>query len=121
MSIEVLSQDELPPLHEVAHRKVVVEKVLNQKLEHLVVELEGEGSVDQHPLHHLVQAAGCRWRAKSVESQKAGGILERYKIQQKEIWRKAIPGEEMCARWQAMWRLRGQIQQGVRGDERGGG
>ena len=24
-----------------------------------MVELEGEGGVDQHPLDHLVQAAGC--------------------------------------------------------------
>ena len=55
MSIEVLPQDELPPFH--------------------VVELEGEGGVDEHPLDHLVQAAGCRWRSKSVESQVAGGSL----------------------------------------------
>ena len=41
MAIEVFPQDELPPFHEVAHRKVVVEKVLNEELEHLVVELEG--------------------------------------------------------------------------------
>ena len=41
MSIKVLPQDELPSFHEVAHRKVVVEKVLNEELEHLVVELEG--------------------------------------------------------------------------------
>merc|ERR1719228_2306983 len=34
----MLSQDELPALHEVAHSKVVVEKVLNEELEHLVVE-----------------------------------------------------------------------------------
>ena len=42
-----------------AHCKVVVKKILNEELEHLVVELEGEGGVDQHPLNHLVQAAGC--------------------------------------------------------------
>ena len=76
MSIEVFSQDKLPPFHEVAHRKVVVEKVLNEELEDLVVKLEGEGSVDQHPLDHLVQAAGGRWRSKSVESEVAGGSLE---------------------------------------------
>ena len=75
MSIEMFPQDELPPFHEVAHREVVVEKVLNEELEHLVVELEGEGGVDEHPLDHLVQAAGCRWRSKSVESQVAGGSL----------------------------------------------
>ena len=85
MSIEVLSQDELPALHEVAHRKVVVEKVLNEELEHLVVELEGEGGVDQHLLDHLVQAAGCWWRSKSVESHLAGGSLRELKIQQKAI------------------------------------
>ena len=76
MSIKVLPQDELPSFHEVAHRKVVVEKVLNEELEDLVVKLEGEGGVDQHPLHHLVQAAGGRWRSKSVESEVAGGSLE---------------------------------------------
>ena len=75
MSIEMFPQYELPPLHEMAHRKVVVEKVLDEELEHLVVELEGEGGVDEHPLDHLVQAAGCRWRSKSVESQVAGGSL----------------------------------------------
>ena len=42
-----------------AHCKVVVKKILNEELEHLVVELEGEGGVDQHPLNHLVHAAGC--------------------------------------------------------------
>ena len=41
------------------HCKVVVKNILNEELEHLVVELEGEGGVDQHPLDHLVQAAGC--------------------------------------------------------------
>ena len=76
MSIEVLSQDELPALHEVAHRKVVVEKVLYEELKRLVVELEGEGGVDQHPLDHLVQAAGRWWRPKSVEGEVAGGSLE---------------------------------------------
>ena len=73
----MLSQDELPALHEVAHSKVVVEKVLNEKLEHLVVELEGEGGVDQHPLDHLVQAAGRWWRPKSVEGKVASGSLEK--------------------------------------------
>ena len=63
----------------------MVEKVLNEELEHLVVELEGEGGVDQHTLHHLVQAAGCWRRAKSVKSQVAGGSLKCLKIQQKEI------------------------------------
>ena len=42
-----------------AHCKVVVKKILNEELEHLVVELEGEGGVNQHPLNHLVQADGC--------------------------------------------------------------
>ena len=42
MSVEVFSQDELPPFHEVTDRKVVVEKVLYEELEHLVVKLEGE-------------------------------------------------------------------------------
>ena len=60
-------QDELPPFHEVAHREVVVEKVLNEELEHLVVELEGEGGVDEHPFHYLVQAAGGRWGSKRVK------------------------------------------------------
>ena len=67
MSIEVFPQYELPPFHEVAHRKVVVEKVLNEELEDLVVELEGEGSVDEHPFHYLVQAAGGRWGSKRVK------------------------------------------------------
>ena len=75
MSIEVFPQYELPPFHEVAHRKVVVEKVLYEELKHLVVELEGEGGVDQHLLDHLIQAAGCWWRSKSVESQVTGGSL----------------------------------------------
>ena len=79
----MLSQDELPALHEVAHSKVVVEKVLNEKLEHLVVELEGEGGVDQHPLDHLVQAAGRWWRPKSVEGKVASGSLENLNIQEK--------------------------------------
>ena len=62
----MFSQYKLPAFHEVTHSKVVVEKVLNEELEDLVVELEGEGGVDEHPLDHLVQAAGCRWRSKSV-------------------------------------------------------
>ena len=67
MAVVVLSQDEFPSLHEVAHRKVVVEKVLNEELEDLVVELEGEGSVDEHPFHYLVQAAGGRWGSKRMK------------------------------------------------------
>ena len=85
MSVEVLPQDELPSFHEVANGKVVVEKVLNEELEDLVVELEGESGVDQHPLNHLVQAAGGRWRSKSVESEVAGGSLDKLKIQQKRV------------------------------------
>ena len=71
----MLSNDELVALQKVLHSKVVEQEVLDEELEHLVVELEGEGGVDEHPLDHLVQAAGCRWRSKSVESQVAGGSL----------------------------------------------
>ena len=67
MAVKVFSQNELPAFHEVTHSKVVVEKVLNEELEDLVVELEGEGSVDEHPFHYLVQAAGGRWGSKRVK------------------------------------------------------
>ena len=85
MSVEVLPQDELPSFHEVANGKVVVEKVLDEKLEDPVVQFEGLLGVDEHPLNHLVQAAGGRWRSKSVESEVASGSLDKLKIQQKRV------------------------------------
>ena len=66
---KMLPQYELPPLHEIAHGEVLVEKVLNEELKHLVVELEGDGTVDQHPLGHLVQETDSWWRSKCVQHQ----------------------------------------------------
>ena len=80
MSIEVLSQDELPALHEVAHRKVVVEKVLDEKLEDPVVQFEGLLGVDEHPLYNLVKATGG-WRGtERVEGQVRRGSLRNEEI-----------------------------------------
>ena len=75
MAVVVLSQDEFPSLHEVAHGKVVVEKVLDEKLEDPVVQFEGLLGVDEHPLYNLVKATGG-WRgAKRVEGQVRRGSL----------------------------------------------
>ena len=75
MAVVVLSQDEFPSLHEVAHRKVVVEKVLDEKLEDPVVQFEGLLGVDEHPLYNLVKATGGRRGAKRVEGQVRRGSL----------------------------------------------
>ena len=75
MAVVMLSQDELPSLHEVAHRKVVVEKVLDEKLEDPVVQFEGLLGVDEHPLYNLVKATGGRRGAKRVEGQVRRGSL----------------------------------------------
>ena len=69
-------QDELPLFHEVAHGEVLVEKLLNEELKHLVVELEGEGGVDQHPLNHLVQVADSWRRSKCMQHQVRCGLLK---------------------------------------------
>ena len=80
MAVVVLSQDEFPSFHEVAHRKVVVEKVLDEKLEDPVVQFEGLLGVDEHPLNNLVKAIGG-WRgAKRVEGQVRRGSLRNDEI-----------------------------------------
>ena len=69
----MLAQDELVPLQEVLHGKVVEQKVLNEELEHSVGQLEGVGGADDDVLQDLVQQLAGRRGTEGVDGELSGG------------------------------------------------